>query len=173
MCARTSLFQAGHVGIVHCMYPTELSPQALDKAMIEAVNYVSPGGWDAPPTLFALVPTRLLAEVEDDAPLTLVVQDGLPADLAPGSEELGQYIASIEWPQAVVGAILAQEITMIDPNDEAQAGRTARLFSGVLRTGAERTMFHLRPTATTDKLDLLGAPNVGTGVITALRASFD
>ena len=36
--------------------------QALNKAMMEAVEFVHAEGWDAPPTLFGLVPTQLLVD---------------------------------------------------------------------------------------------------------------
>ena len=56
-------------------HPIEFSPQALNKAMLEAVDFVHAEGWDAAPTLFALVPTSLLIDhlddPEDAAPLTL------------------------------------------------------------------------------------------------------
>ena len=88
-----------------------LSPQALNKAMLEAVDFVDAKGWDAPPTLFGLVPTaliRLAHDALDDAPLTLVVQE-LPSELTPESEELGAYISRVTWPDGVVGAILARQ----------------------------------------------------------------
>ena len=34
--------------------------RALNKAMREAVEFIHAEGWDAPPTLFALVPTQLV-----------------------------------------------------------------------------------------------------------------
>src|SRR5699024_3038275 len=59
--------------------------QALNKAMMEAVDFVHAEGWEAPPTLFALVPTELVVdqiELDDSsAPLTLVVQDNLPDNI--------------------------------------------------------------------------------------------
>lgn len=52
------------------------SPQALNKAMLEAVEFIHAEGWDAGPTLFALVPTEMLVDTLDDAaddsPLTLL-----------------------------------------------------------------------------------------------------
>jgi len=87
--------------------------QALNKAMMEAVEFVHAEGWDAPPTLFGLVPTQLLVDelvdLDDSSPLTLVVQD-LPEHILPGSEELGEYVSRIAWPSEVEGVILAQEI---------------------------------------------------------------
>ena len=44
------------------MSSPELSQPALNKAMREAVEFVHAEGWEAPPTLFALVPTSLVAD---------------------------------------------------------------------------------------------------------------
>ena len=48
------------------------TPQALNKAMLEAVDFIHAEGWDQGPTLFALVPTEMLvdtidADIEDAA----------------------------------------------------------------------------------------------------------
>ena len=159
-----------YAGISH-----ELSPQALNKAMLEAVDFVDAKGWDAPPTLFGLVPTaliRLAHDALDDAPLTLVVQE-LP------SEELSDYISRVTWPDGVVGAILAQEIRFLDPNANASTPpRPARLFSGVLRDNmAQLTLLQLRPSESDlqapDRRELRGGPGVATGVIAALQATFE
>lgn len=164
------------------MYEIELSPQALNKAMLEAVDFIHAEGWDAQPTLFALVPSQLIDIADDDAPLTLVVQDHLPPHILPGSNELGDYISRIQWPDEVVGAILAQEITMRDPSDPTDKLRQARLLSGVLRSEVDLTLLQLRPTEEElaelgpfgeDKVELRGGPQVAPGVIAALRATFD
>ena len=70
------------------MTNSPLTQQALNKAMMEAVDFIHAEGWDAAPTLFALVPSSLLIDAlpstdgdDDTAPLTLVVQDSLPANL--------------------------------------------------------------------------------------------
>ena len=117
----------------------ENTAQALNKAMLEAVEFVHAEGWDASPTLFALVPTRLLADQladpDDAAPLTLVVQE-LPPHILPGSDELGDYLSRLAWPAQIEGVVLAQEIMFRDSGDPALAdapARPARLFSGVLR----------------------------------------
>ena len=85
--------------------------QALNKAMMEAVEFVHAEGWDAGPTLFGLVPTSLLIDQLDpdlaDAPLTLVVQD-LPATILPGSEELAEYVA-----------VAVREALLADPEPDA------------------------------------------------------
>jgi len=157
--------------------------QALNKAMMEAVEFVHAEGWDAPPTLFGLVPTQLLVDelgnLDDSSPLTLVVQD-LPEHILPGSEELGEYVSRIAWPREVQGVILAQEIVFKDASaGEDAEPRPARLFSGVLREeDIEQTLLQLRLTDqeleergafTQDDIELRGGPGVAPGVVAALR----
>ena len=157
--------------------------QALNKAMMEAVEFVHAEGWDAPPTLFGLVPTQLLVDelgnLDDSSPLTLVVQD-LPEHILPGSEELGEYVSRIAWPRDVQGVILAQEIVFKDASaGEAAEPRPARLFSGVLREeDIEQTLLQLRLTDqeleergafAQDDIELRGGPGVAPGVVAALR----
>ncbi|AJE32450.1 MAG: hypothetical protein GX859_06370 [Corynebacterium humireducens] len=161
----------------------ENTAQALNKAMMEAVEFVHAEGWDAAPTLFALVPTRLLADQladpDEAAPLTLVVQD-LPEHILPGSDELGDYLSRLAWPELVGGVVLAQEIMFRDSADPTLAdARPARLFSGVLREeGVELTLLQLRPTEeeleeggafAEDNIELRGGPDVAPGVLQALR----
>lgn len=157
--------------------------QALNKAMLEAVEFVHAEGWDAPPTLFGLVPTQMLVDelvdLDDSSPLTLVVQD-LPEHILPGSEELGEYVSRIAWPREVEGVILAQEIVFKDASAGTDAEpRPARLFSGVLREeDIEQTLLQLRLTDeeleergafAQDDIELRGGPGVAPGVVAALR----
>ncbi|MGV0433387.1 PPA1309 family protein [Corynebacterium ureicelerivorans] len=151
--------------------------------MMEAVEFVHAEGWDAPPTLFGLVPTQLLVDelvdLDDSSPLTLVVQD-LPEHILPGSEELGEYVSRIAWPAEVEGVILAQEIVFKDASagDDAQP-RPARLFSGVLRgEDLDQTLLQLRLTDeeleergafAQDDIELRGGPGIAPGVLAALR----
>lgn len=174
-----------------------LPQQALNKAMMEAVEFVHAEGWDASPTLFALVPTDLLIDeladldADTDAPLTLVVQDEIPGHILPGSDELGDYITRLAWPEDVAGVVLAQEIMFADTADDtssagtfsAHEARPARLFSGVLREeGVELTLLQIRPTEeeleaagpfADDDIQLRGGPGVAPAVIGALRYSLD
>lgn len=173
---------------------SSLSPnqQALNKAMREAVEFVHAEGWDAAPTLFALVPSELLVDALDsldDSPLTLVVQNDLPDNIEAGSEQLADYVSRLAWPAEVAGVILAQEILFRDTaSHDASASvasaptaapRPARLYSGVLREeGIEQTLLQLRPTEeeleaagpfAQDEIQLRGGPQVAPGVIAALR----
>lgn len=163
------------------MSAPESIPQALNRAMMEAVEFVHAEGWDSSPTLFALVPSALLIDQIDDpddvSPLTLVVQD-LPEHLEPGSEELVDYVARSAWPAQVTGVALAQEIIFRDASGDGEP-RPARLFSGVLRQeGVELTLLQLRPTEeeleeagpfAEDRVELRGGPGVAPGVLEALR----
>ncbi|GAB3593010.1 hypothetical protein CFAEC_03420 [Corynebacterium faecale] len=162
------------------------SPQALNKAMLEAVDFIHAEGWDQGPTLFALVPTEMLVDTLDedieDSPLTLVVQDNLPDNLLPGSEALGDYVSRLAWPAQIAGALLVQEIMFTDSSIPGSEPRPARLFSGVLRGEAELTLLQLRPTDSElaargpfseDEIELRGGPGVAPGVIAALRYTLE
>lgn len=177
-----------------------LSPQALNRAVREAVDFVHAEGWDAPPTLFALVPTELVADVLDpglidESPLTVVVQEELPEGIEGGSPELSDFIARTSWPEGVVGAVLAQEILIVAPDDadavegmtleevraSATAARQARLFTGVLDDGPALTLIQPRPTEAElaekgpfaeDEVDLRDGTGVADGVVAALRSTF-
>ena len=167
------------------MSSTDSSQKQLNRAMREAVDFVHAEGWGAAPTLFALVPSSLVADqlaqldATDDAPLTLVVQDNLPENIEPGTEELADYVSRVAWPREVEGVVLAQEIMFKDISSEDPIPRPARLFSGVLREeGVELTLLQIRPTEeeleaagpfAEDDVQLRGGPNVAPGVIAALR----
>ena len=174
--------------------------RSLNRAMMEAVEHVHAGGWDSSPALFALVETSMLADatgaadlIEDDSPLTLVQQDDLPPHIEGGSDELGDFISRLAWPEQVCGVILAQEILFRDtagtdpdetgdgPGDGIEA-KPARLFSGVLRSGEELTLLQLRPTEeelaaagpfADDEISLRGGPGVAPGVIAALHYTLE
>ncbi|MBP3088763.1 hypothetical protein EML15_06310 [Corynebacterium sp. sy017] len=187
------------------MTTSAFPPQALNKSMLEAVDFIHAEGWDQPPTLFALVPASLLddampevfAEEDEHTPLALVVQDMLPEHILPGSEELGEFLASIVWPDQVVGAVLAQEIMFYDSSASDSStsitdaaldisavpqARPARLFSGVLGTYAQLTLLQLRPSEeelaakgpfAEDDIELRGGENIAPGVIAALQYPFE
>ncbi len=165
----------------------------LNAALMEAVDFIQAEGWDRPATLFALVPSALIAdaiELDETAnPLSLVVQEDIPEHIRPGSEELGEFIATVRWPQGVVGAILAQEITFLNSAEgDGATPRAARLFSGIISdatdmpaAGASRSLIQLRPTEAEleadpfgqDKVELLGGDEIAPGVIATLESTFE
>ncbi|SQG64211.1 Uncharacterised protein [Corynebacterium renale] len=170
------------------MTQREQTQQALNKAMVEAIEYVHAEGWDGPPVLFGLVSSKMLADAditltnvddEDTAPLTLIVQDNLPENIEPGSAMLADYLTRIAWPPHIEGVVLTQEIMFKDSSAGPDApARPARLISGVLREGAEQTLLQLRPTEeeleeagpfAQDDIQLRGGPGVAPNVIAALK----
>ncbi|QNQ91377.1 hypothetical protein GP475_03415 [Corynebacterium poyangense] len=165
------------------------SPQALNRAMLEAVDFIHAEGWDAAtPTLFALVRSELLGadfyHPDDDvSPLSLVVQDALPSHINHSSPELADYLSRTVWPKTISGIILSQEIRYRDASDATMTEpRPARLFSGVLRSGPELTLLQLKPTEeevanegpfAEDKVELRGGSEIAPEVIAALRYSLE
>ena len=169
---------------------------ALDRVAAEIEELVAGAGWDRPPTLFALVPTRLLlADPAAAAVLGRSDRDAAPDQLTPIAQQelpdgpLDQALAQIGWPDEVAGCALSQEIVMLPPSAESEltdldpdaaAGwtaehpdrREARLVVVVLRDRTAASLLRLRATAdSTDDL-LTGtdlAPNL-TGALLATLA---
>ncbi|MGQ0841453.1 PPA1309 family protein [Actinokineospora sp.] len=144
---------------------SEPSPHDLPSLAREVEEFVSSGGWDQPPQLFALVSTEhllreqpdLAGQVDPGAALTPVAQESLP------DEDLGAALAGIMWPPAVSGCALAQEIVMLPPDAEADLpepdtdtdairtlaashpkAREARLVAAALRDGTVACVLRLR-----------------------------
>nr|WP_120492078.1 PPA1309 family protein [Corynebacterium lactis] len=179
------------------------SQQALNRAVREAVEYVHAEGWDHPPSLFALVPTTALADaiaddLLDSSPLTVIAQEPLPEGIEGGSPELADFIARTSWPAGVVGAVLAQEVLIVPPEeaesfgdaslDEVRAhadghrARQARLFTGVITDGPNLTLIQPRPTESEleaagpfaeDDIELRDGSGLANGVTQALYGTFD
>lgn len=177
--------------------------QALNRAVRETVEYVHAEGWDRSPSLYALVPTAALADaldsdVLDSSPLTVIAQDPLPEGIDGGSPELADFIARTSWPDGVVGAVLAQEVLIVPPEeaenlegaslDEIRAhangrvARQARLFTGVISGGPNLTLIQPRPTEAEleaagpfaeDDIELRDGAGLASGVTHALYGTFD
>ncbi|HEY6422939.1 MAG TPA: PPA1309 family protein [Pseudonocardiaceae bacterium] len=174
-------------------YHSPLS-QALPATVREVEEFVATAGWDQQPQLFALVPTpallasqpNLAGQLDAAAALTPVAQDALPEG------ELDAALAGIEWPDAVAGCALAQEIVVLPPeaeaglgvlpDDPAQARRAAaghpqrregRLVAAVLRNGAGACLLRLRaesgPGEGTE--ELVEDPRLAPNLLRALLAT--
>ncbi|MFF2325240.1 MULTISPECIES: PPA1309 family protein [unclassified Streptomyces] len=105
--------------------PMAASP--LTVAVLEIDEYISGLGWDQPARLFALVDTARLRAQEPGlatqlgldssdttAPLTPVEQEELP----PGTA-LDEFLATIAWPDAVIGCAMTVERLMLPPSAES------------------------------------------------------
>lgn len=176
--------------------PMAASP--LTVAVLEIDAYAAGLGWDQPARLFALVDTARLRAHEpglaaqlglDDtasttAALTPVEQDELPAGTA-----LDEFLATIAWPDAVVGCAMTVERMMLPPSAEASVpdGLTdaqltkwvtehpdrqeVRMTVAVLRDGARDSAVRLREKDSPTEV-LTGAGLV-PGLAEALAATFE
>jgi hypothetical protein len=164
----------------------------LEPAVAEIEAHVHAGGWDRPPTLFALVragrfvaddpdtATRLGIDELDEGAITPIEQDGVP------DEPLDEVLAGIAWPPGVAGCAVSQEIVILPPSAEAELTaeevaaqaaehpqrREARLVVGVLRDGTSAALLRMRG-ADGDGDDLLTGPDLAPNLVAALLATFD
>lgn len=164
----------------------------LEAVVAEIEAFVGHAGWDSGPTLFALVPTHLLATdpqagdtVLDPAdaarhPITPVAQDDLP------DTPLDELLAQIGWPDQVIGCALSQEILMLPPSAETELAdsgadpvatavahpdrQEARLVVAVLRDGSTATVLRLRGRESGGD-DLLTGPDLAPNLAEALYAT--
>ncbi|SFS53120.1 PPA1309 family protein [Saccharopolyspora flava] len=164
---------------------------ALPVATREVEEFVAAAGWDQPTQIFALVATEtMLAAAPDMAdqldpeasPLTPLAQESLPSD------DLGEALARIEWPEQVIGCALVQEIVVLPPEAEAALPedaegarklaaehpdrREARLVGAVLRGGAAHScVMRLRGQEGQDD-EIFNDPSLAPNLIKALQATF-
>ena len=108
------------------MSNTPMAANPLTRAVLEIDEYASSLGWDQPARLFALVDNaRLrvqepalaaqldLADEQKTTGLTPIEQDEIPA-----GKPLDEFLATIAWPDAVVGCALTVERLMLPPSAE-------------------------------------------------------
>ncbi|AEW96425.1 MULTISPECIES: PPA1309 family protein [Streptomycetaceae] len=169
----------------------------LTRAVLEIDEYAAELGWDQPARLFALVDTERLraeqpelseqlglAEGERAAALTPVEQDEIPTG-AP----LDEFLATIAWPDVVVGCALTVERLMLPPSAEAQipeglddaalaswvAGhperQEVRMTVGVLRDGTRESAIRLREKDSPK--EVLTGSDLVPGLAEALTATFE
>jgi hypothetical protein len=179
------------------MSDTSHAPAAspLTRAALEIDEYASGLGWDQPARLFALVDTERMRAGDpalaerlglgpEAAGLTPVLQDEVPAGTA-----LDTFLATIAWPDAVVGCAVTVERLMLPPGAEqalpegleeaalaewvaGQPGRQeVRMTVAVLRGGRRECALRLREKDSAQQV-LTGADLV-PGLAAALAATFD
>ncbi|MGW1725538.1 PPA1309 family protein [Streptomyces sp. NPDC002306] len=179
------------------MSNTPMAASPLTRAVLEIDEYASGLGWDQPARLFALVDTaRLrtqepslaaqlgLSEEQETTGLTPIEQDEIPTDKA-----LDEFLATIAWPDAVVGCALTVERLMLPPSAEAQVPQglseaklatwvaehperqEVRMTVAVLRDGTRDSALRLREKDSPTEV-LTGADLV-PGLAEALTATFE
>jgi hypothetical protein len=141
------------------------TPTVLVQTLLEIERHVAASGWDRPPLLYALVDTQDLVRREPALAAQLGLDKAAPGGLTPVEQEalpegpLEEALARIEWPRAVLGCALVQEVVTLPPEAEAdmpdddQAAYYAathplrqeiRLAVGVLRDGSRAAAARIR-----------------------------
>lgn len=179
--------------------PDASGPNPLPALAREVEEFVADAGWDQPPRLFALVATATLlaqqpglaASLDTASPYTPVAQEALP------DTDLADALAGIEWPDAVSGCALAQEILVLPPDAESELDATAadseemrsiaaehpdrreaRLVAAVLRDGSCACVLRLRHaggegSAAQDSEQRVEHPELAPNLTTALLATLN
>jgi hypothetical protein len=181
----------------HADTPGDHRPILLEAVAAEIEAFVGQAGWDQAPSLYALVPTRLLAAdpvaaalLDDSAvdmadipaeAITPIAQEALP------SGPLDHALAQVGWPPEVIGCALCQEIVMLPPAAETELAdldvdaavsrvtdhpdrREARLVVAVLRSGQAASILRLRGTGEVAE-DLLTGADLAPNLVAALTAT--
>jgi hypothetical protein len=153
----------------------------LTLAMLEAESHVDSKGWGTPPYLFALT-ERMPAgpaghEFSAGTPDALIL---VPHELPGG--DLAAALASIPWPEDVVGCVLVTELTDLParkdgaPVDQVAArqwasarpdGGPARLAVSVGRNGEHVCGFRVK-----GEHDVQTRTDIGDDIVTVLRGTF-
>ena len=178
------------------MSNTPMAANPLTRAVLEIDEYASGLGWDQPARLFALVDTaRLrvqepalaaqlgLSDEQKTTGLTPIEQDEIPA-----GKPLDEFLATIAWPDAVVGCALTVERLMLPPSAETSVPQglsdkklaawvaahpdrqEVRMTVAVLRDGTRDSAVRLREKDAATEV-LTGAGLV-PGLAEALSATF-
>jgi len=175
-----------------------LAANPLTRAVLEIDEYASGLGWDQPARLFALVDTAQLRAQEPElagqlgldedgdepaASLTPIEQDELPSQ-AP----LDEFLATIAWPDAVIGCAMTVERLMLPPSaessvpkdlDDAQLAswvaehperQEVRMTVAVLRDGERESALRLREKDAAT--EVLTGSGLVPGLADALAATF-
>ncbi|MGP3927915.1 PPA1309 family protein [Streptomyces sp. 8N616] len=173
--------------------PMAASP--LTRAVLEIDEYAAGLGWDQPARLFALVDTDQLRAQEPGLAAQLGIDNDAEATLTPVEQDelprgapLDEFLATIAWPDAVVGCALTVERLMLPPAAEASVpegmdeGQLAkwvaehpdrqevRMTVAVLRDGARETALRLREKDS--PTEVLTGSDLVPGLAEALAATF-
>lgn len=142
--------------------PDVVRHAALEAVVGEVESHVAEALWDQPPLLFALVETDALLAAEPQLAETMGIVGGNPGALTPieqdqlGEGPLDEVLARIQFGDAVLGAVVVQEVVVLPPEAEAEIGedseaavahpqaRDVRMVVGVLRGGAQAAVLRLR-----------------------------
>jgi len=163
----------------------------LEPTLAEIEAHLHAGGWDRPPSLFALVRAERFLADDPETGRRLGLDQVAGSTLTPVEQEalpegpLDEVLAGLAWPDGVEGCALSQEIVVLPPaaegglsDDEAAARaadhpdrREARLVAGVLRDGTAAVLLRLRSPGAGEADDLLTGPDLAPNLTAALLAT--
>lgn len=168
-----------------------MTSEDLLAAALDIERHVAAEGWDQPTLLFALVDSAQLRAEQPELAEQLGIAEGGPAlttfeqEAPPADEDLGEFLARIEWPEQVAGAALVVERIVLPPEAEADVqgarepalaarehplARDVRLVVTVARGGGVMCALRLRDLA--DDEDVLTGPDLVPALGDALLATF-
>ncbi|MFI2644699.1 PPA1309 family protein [Streptomyces sp. NPDC018610] len=179
------------------MSNTPMAANPLTRAVLEIDEYASGLGWDQPARLFALVDTARLRTQEPALAAQLGLEDEqettgltpIEQDEIPSNQPLDEFLATIAWPDAVVGCALTVERLMLPPSAEAQVPQglneaklarwvadhperqEVRMTVAVLRDGARDSALRLREKDSAT--EVLTGSGLVPGLADALAATFE
>ena len=160
----------------------------LDTAVAEIETHISAAGWDAGPQVYALVRAGQVTTEDPDVAARLGIDRLDPDMLTPIEQaelptgQLDEVLAQIEWPSAVAGCAVSQEIVILPPEaEDAVAGddaleqaavhpqrREARIIVGVTRGGASTALLRMRGEG---EEELLTGTDLAPNLVEALLAT--
>jgi uncharacterized protein YoxC len=165
-------------------------PSGIDSlvmAMLEAESHAEINGWGKPPQLYALI--NNVSSTDKNRELAAERREARPEVLIPVEREplpegnLIEALASIHWPQDVVGCVLVTELadlrlrgedrTFVDNASAGQwasthpDGRPARLAIGVRRDGEHTYGLRIK-----GEDDVQVRADLAEDLVTALRRTF-
>jgi hypothetical protein len=162
----------------------------LAALVTEIERHLAESGWDQPPRLYALVNTGDLRASEPNLADMLADSDpdGLtPVEQDPIEGEVADLLPRIEWPDAVLGAAVVDEVLMLpdgavadrpEGTDEVEWAqrhpdqRDVRIVVGVLRSGERAGTIRIRG-ADAEEDQVLSAPDLIPNLAVALLETFD
>lgn len=169
--------------------PTPSTPgeHALAAAVSEIEEFASRFGWDGPVMVFSLVRTHEAAASDPGfaAQLTPAELAAAPAEhLTPVQQEdlpqvdsIEELLARLAWPDAVAGAAVVVERTIMADDGEVTLApgshpeRDVRLAVGVTREGRDWCVLRMR--AHDDAASRVQGPGLVPGLAEALLGTFD
>jgi hypothetical protein len=179
------------------MSNTPMAANPLTRAVLEIDEYASGLGWDQPARLFALVDNARLRVQEPSLAAQLGLADEqatttgltpIEQDEIPAGKPLDEFLATIAWPDSVVGCALTVERLMLPPSAEASvpAGlsdkkltawvaahpdrQEVRMTVAVLRDGTRDSAVRLREKDAAT--EVLTGSGLVPGLAEALSATF-